>query len=163
MVAWYRHHGAGWQAPYVTTPLRLAVVAEARTYMGTRWQHQGRMKHIGVDCIGLIGMSALACGVSGARQWRDDPNFHNYGPSPSEKLIYKGCDAFMDRIPIKEAYIGDVYIMSFGPDAQHFALISRPGDYVIHAYSSSPRRVTENGIKIWKGGIMRAYRFREPQ
>lgn len=143
------------------TALRLAVVAEARTYMGTKWQHQGRLKGVGVDCIGLIGMSALTCHVSGAKDWWEDRQFHNYGPSPREELIYRGCDLFMERVPVKEAGVGDVLIMSFGPVAQHFALISRPGNYIIHAYSSSPRRVTENGVKIWKGGIMRAYRFRE--
>lgn len=108
-------------------------------------------------------MSALACGVSGAKEWRADPQFHCYGPIPREQLIYQGCDLFMDRLPIKEAGVGDVLIMSFGNVAQHFALISRPNNYVIHAYSSFPRRVTENGIKIWKGGVMRAYRFREAQ
>lgn len=141
--------------------MRLAVVAEARTYLGTRWEHQGRLKGVGVDCIGLIGMSALACGVPGAKEWREDRQYHNYGPQPSETRIYQGCDLFMDRIDIKEAGIGDVYIMSFGTHAQHFALISRENNYIIHAYATSPRRVTENGLRVWKGGLMRAYRFRE--
>ena len=69
------------------------VVAEARTYMlgkGTRWRHQGRTKYVGVDCLGLIGMAALAVGCAGAAEWRSDPRFHNYARTPDVALVNEG-------------------------------------------------------------------------
>ena len=39
--------------------IRDDIIRETRTWIGTRWQHQGRIKqneqfHGGVDCLGLI-------------------------------------------------------------------------------------------------------------
>lgn len=144
--------------------LAQAVVDEARSYMagrGTRWRHQGRTKFVGVDCIGLIGMSALACQITGAQEWHDTRDFHNYGPIPQEDLVYSGADLFMDRIPIAKAAIGDVLVMSFATHAQHFALVSNLEPMrVVHCYASFPRRVTENGIGMARARVLRAYRFR---
>ncbi len=33
---------------------RVEIVAVARSWLGTPWIHQGRLKDIGVDCGGLI-------------------------------------------------------------------------------------------------------------
>lgn len=41
------------------------IVAEARTWKGTRFQHQGRLKGLGVDCVGFISEVAKNAGVTG--------------------------------------------------------------------------------------------------
>ena len=39
----------------MTIPLtRAAIVAEARTWIGTRYRHQGSLKGVGCDCLGLV-------------------------------------------------------------------------------------------------------------
>ena len=37
----------------ITPELRIEIVEYARTWLGTKWRHQGRSKQ-GIDCIGLI-------------------------------------------------------------------------------------------------------------
>lgn len=139
----------------------MSIVDAARAMLGTRWKHQGRAPGAGLDCIGLVGMAALACGVPGAREWYDEQELHRYAPSPDPKMLVAGCDRFMDRIPFAQATIGDVLVMAFYRDPQHFALISRTDPmYLIHAYTAV-RKVVENGLNVAGARIIRAYRFRD--
>jgi cell wall-associated NlpC family hydrolase len=136
------------------------VVAEARTWLGTRWMHQGRKKGVGVDCIGLVGGVALALGLTGAQEWAADAELHAYGRTPMPPQLLGGCDRFMDRIKITDAAPGDVLVMAFGIAPQHFAIVSRIDPmYLIHAYAQV-RKVVENGAAIAGARILRAYRFR---
>ena len=46
----------------MTPPLtRAAIVAEARTWIGTRYCHQGSLKGVGCDCLGLVRGVWRAC------------------------------------------------------------------------------------------------------
>ena len=139
---------------------RADIVAEARTWLGTRWAHQGRVKGVGVDCIGLIGGVALAAGVPGAQEWSADASLHAYGRTPVPALLLAGCDRFLDRIKITEAEPGDVLVMAFATEPQHFAIVSRVDPmYLIHAYAQR-RQVVENGAAVAGARVLRAYRFR---
>lgn len=143
-------------------PTRAQIVEEARTWIDpvTPWIHQGRAKGIGVDCLGLIGMVALACGIPGAREWRDAPEFHSYGRIARPALLAAGCDRFLDQIPIQTIDVADILVMSFRKYPQHFALVSRPfATHVIHAYESIGR-VVENGAAVANARVYAAYRFR---
>lgn len=136
------------------------VVAEARSWIGTRWQHQAFVKGAGTDCIGLVGGVALALGLPGAREWADDPALHCYGRTPDPRVLLGGCERFMDRIPASDAGLGDVLIMAFEREPQHFAIVSAVDPmYVVHAYAQR-RGVVENGIKVSGARVVRAYRYR---
>lgn len=141
---------------------RAEVVAEARTYIGTRFRHQGRLKGVGVDCIGLAGGVAVALGLPGSDEWMADRRYHNYGMPPNPALLIDACDRFMDRIEIEAAGLGDVLVMRFVEDPQHFAIVSRESPtYIIHAYAmGGVKRVVEQGVKVAGAVIVRAYRFR---
>lgn len=39
------------------------LVTEARTWLNTKFQHQGRIKGLGVDCVGFISEVAKAAGI----------------------------------------------------------------------------------------------------
>lgn len=137
-----------------------SVVERARTWMGTKWRHQGRVKGVSVDCIGLIGGVATEVGIEGAREWAADRQWHEYGRIPDAAVLYAGCERFMDRIDVDEVRVGDVLVLAFETDPQHFAIVSALDPmYLIHAYTMV-RRVVENGAGIWRGKVLRAYRFR---
>jgi hypothetical protein len=141
-------------------PTRAQIVTEARTWLGTPFHHQGRVRGVGVDCIGVIGCSAVTCGVDGAAEWMSDPAMHNYSPQPDPRLLLAACDKYLDRIAVSEAGLADILIMAFAGEPMHFALISRVAPmYVIHAYAQIGK-VTENGAKVAGATISRAYRFR---
>jgi NlpC/P60 family putative phage cell wall peptidase len=138
---------------------RAAVVAEARSWIGTRWHHQASLKGVGTDCIGLVGGVALALGVPGAAAWRDTPAFHNYGRKPDPKVLLAGCDTLMDRVT--DMREGDVLVLRFDSGPQHFAfLTSVEPPAIVHALAQA-RRVTEARLdRAWRERIVRVYRLR---
>lgn len=140
-----------------------SIIAEARAWLGTPWRHQGRLRGIGVDCIGLIGGVALALDLPGAREWRDTPAFHNYGRQPDPAVLLAGCDLLMDAVPRAEARHGDVLILRFEKEPQHFAFLATDRDYptLVHALALSRRVVEQRYDAVWRSRLVAAYRFRE--
>lgn len=140
---------------------RTEIIAEARTWVGTPWRHQARLKAVGADCIGFIGGVALALGISGADEWAHAPECHNYGPQPQGRLMLQGCARFLDAIDLDAIDIGDVLMLRFETEPMHFALVSRVLPlYVLHALSTAGK-VTEHRVDaLWSSRIVRAYRFR---
>lgn len=139
---------------------RQQIVDEARTWIGTKWMHQQRLKGVATDCIGLIGGVALELGIEGAREWADDPDLHTYGQTPDPHLLLQGADRFLDQITLQEVGLGDVLVMAFKRLPQHFAIVSQVSPmYLVHAYQSVGR-VVENGAKIARARVLRAYKYR---
>ena len=140
-----------------------AVVAEARTWIGTPWKHQARVKGIGVDCIGLVGGVASALGIREAFEWRDDRSLRGYGRTPVPETLLDACERFMDRVAVIDRRIGDVLVIGFSAGPQHFAIVSRRSpDCIIHAYAQR-RAVVETPATLPGAQILRAYRFRGVQ
>ncbi len=138
---------------------RAEIIAEARTWLGTPYHHQGRVKGVGVDCIGVVGGTALNKGVDGAKEWANDPVLHCYGMTPDPRVLIGACDRLLVRIPLHTAMPGDVLVMAFEKEPQHFGIITQLAPMMlIHAYRSA-RRVVENGIGMSRVKLLRAYSF----
>jgi NlpC/P60 family putative phage cell wall peptidase len=139
------------------------VIAEARTWLGTRWRHQGVLKGVGCDCIGLVGGVAAALGISDA--WVDPTKsapFKGYGREPDPSLLYRGCAEFL--LPVfdkNDARLGDILLLRFHTEPMHFAFLSQtaPRRMMLHALMMA-RKVVENGIDaMWASRIVTVYRF----
>ncbi len=131
------------------------IVAEARTWLGTRFHHQGRLKGVGVDCAGLVAGVAESLGLP--VQDRTD-----YTRQPDGQMLEETCDQQLDRIPVADIQPGDVLLMRFDEEPQHLAIV---GDYalgglsIIHAYAQA-RRVVETRLDDgWLSRVVVAYRF----
>jgi len=136
---------------------RAQIVAEARTWIGTRYQHQGALKGIGCDCIGLVAGAAFAAGLPSAEAFARDTRWRGYGRAPDPIMLLKACAEYFD--PIAAPDVGDVLVMSFVGEPQHFALLSGV-DYIIHSYAQA-RRVVEHRLDaVWRARIVRYFRFR---
>ncbi len=145
---------------------RADIVAEARSWLGTRYRHQARVKGVATDCIGLLGGVALACDVPGAREWAADMSLHAYARTPDPVLLRAGCERFLDRLPaVQSAREGDVLLFALDGEPRHFALVSEAGAggpvRVIHAYALlAARRVVEQLLPIARATLIGAYGFR---
>ncbi len=134
------------------------VVAEARTWIGTRWLHQASHKGLATDCIGLVGGvgESLAL-VSSA--WRKDPALRGYGRTPVPEKLLDGCERYLTRILLQAARPGDVLVIAFPLSPQHFAIVSSLAPLrIIHAYAQRGG-VVETQARIPNSRIVRAYRF----
>ncbi len=136
------------------------VVTEARSWIGTRWLHQAALKGVGCDCIGLVAGVARELGIAEAALFFADPAMRSYGRAPEPRLI-AACDALLDPIDFGHAEPGDVLVLKFEAEPQHFGILSGiDPPYMIHALANA-RKVTEHRIdKVWRSRIVRVYRFR---
>jgi NlpC/P60 family putative phage cell wall peptidase len=136
---------------------RAQIVAEARTWLSTRWQHQASLKGVGTDCIGLIVGVARTLGIPEAAQFDACAEIKGYGREPEPGMLLRACSAFLT--PCRAPIAGDILLMRFVAEPQHFGIISAP-DYMIHAYAQA-RRVVENRIDaVWRDRIVGAYSYR---
>jgi NlpC/P60 family putative phage cell wall peptidase len=129
---------------------RATIVAEARSWIGTRWQHQAAKKGRGCDCVGLLRGVAVNTGAI-PTDWLSLPEaapFIGYGRLAFRGTLERGCDKFLTRIPEQDAGPGDAVLMRFGGAGHHMAIL---GDYhagglsLIHAYAPA-RKVVETRL-----------------
>lgn len=144
---------------------RAAVVAEARTWIGTRFHHQAALKGVGCDCVGLVmgvGMALHLLPEDFVTRPEFEP-FRGYSRVPAgDEMLALAFATFAEPIRIPEAGPGDVVLFRFGGDPCHVAIL---GDYsegglsLVHAYAPL-RRVIETRLdETWFSRIVSAYRL----
>jgi cell wall-associated NlpC family hydrolase len=140
--------------PVLSADERLALVAAARSFRGTRFRHIGRGVH-GLDCLGLVVVSFGAIGYQMADKTA-------YSKEPTGEQIREAAVAhFGPPIPTDEALPGDIALMRWHQRPQHVAIL---GDYpfggltVIHS-DSSFGEVTEHRLASpWDRRIVAVHR-----
>jgi len=136
---------------------RAAIVTEARRWLGTPWKHQASLRGVGTDCIGLVAGVARELGMDAAEAFERAREYHGYGREPDPRLIALGCASFLDPADAP-ARAGDVLVLRFRTEPQHFALVTERG--IIHAYAQA-RRVVEHRIDpMWAARVVSAWSFR---
>jgi len=133
--------------------IREKIVDEARTWIDTPFHHQGRIKLVGVDCAGVVGMVGAALGLVDENDIPKD-----YAKHPNGTEMTKVLDEKMVRIPVPEATIGDIYHFCFDRDPQHLGIITDIG--IIHAYAQARKCVEHSLDSTWQSRIRGAYRFK---
>ncbi len=129
---------------------RAMIVAQARTWLGTPFHHQGRVKGVGVDCAGLILGVAAELGVS-------IEDRRGYGRQPDSDELILLCRREAAEIRSSEARPGDFYLMALKGRPQHLAIATDKG--VIHALAPQ-RRVVEHRLdRYWASCITSAFAF----
>ena len=134
--------------------MRNDVVAVARRWLGTPYQHQASCEGAGADCLGLVrGIWREVCG--------DEPAVvPAYTPDWSEAARDECLLVEMGRYfyPVTgEAQGGDVLVFCMRTVAKHLAVVSTRGK-IIHAYSG--RGVVETPHSIaWERRIAGVFRF----
>ena len=133
------------------------IVAEARSYMGVRWKHQGRDRS-GIDCAGLVIKVGQAFDVL-------DFDTADYGPQASDESMLRLCREHLIEVGRDAMAPGDILVMRFGGN-RHMGIV---GDYlyggpsVIHAFTAR-RKVTEHRfddawLKAMGASFLACFRF----
>jgi cell wall-associated NlpC family hydrolase len=112
-----------------------AVVAEARSWVGVPFRHQGRSRG-GIDCVGLPIIIGQSLGLFDQRF-----DVANYGRLPSGELDVRVQD---HCLPATAAAPGTLVVIAWTKVAAHVALCT--GETLIHAYESVGR-VIEHGYR----------------
>jgi cell wall-associated NlpC family hydrolase len=106
-----------------------AVIAEARSWLGTPYVHMGRLKGIGVDCAQLMILVYSAAGV--VADYVPENYTHDWYMHRSEELYLGHLLQHAQQVETPEP--GDIAAYKFGRTVSHAGIIVEPG-YLIHAY-----------------------------
>jgi cell wall-associated NlpC family hydrolase len=105
---------------------REQIVEEARTYLGTPFHHQARLRGVAVDCVGLIVGVAHALGLS-------DADYTQYPRRPNGELVPQLERAGYREIEIAAARPGDLLCLWLLPRSRKPAHLAIRTDYgIIH-------------------------------
>lgn len=132
---------------------RSAIVACARTYLGTPFKHQGRIRGLALDCVGLPICVARDLGLN-------VPDYNNYGAQQIDGQVLRECKKHLIEIDIEAMQPGDVICCRI-PIPSHTAIVSDlpPGLGMIHAYASNGK-VVEHTIDFhWRKRIAGVFLF----
>lgn len=128
---------------------RADIVAEARSYLGVPWRHQGRSRENGIDCAGLAVLIANKFELADDRAY----NHVDYPRRPDGTFVSYFRHYAKAKNPA-DAKDGDMLIFSEGRHPCHVGVRStyhgHPG--VIHAHAGM-RQVVEQTLESAKGII----------
>ena len=111
------------------------IIAEARSWLGTPFRHQGFKKGVGCDCSGFIrGVLEAVMGFKYEDAW-------NYPHRPHAPALIELLNKYFTKIPISDMQPGDVLLFKIDNNPQHMAIKTDRG--MIHAYARGPRKVEE--------------------
>jgi NlpC/P60 family putative phage cell wall peptidase len=132
------------------------ILGAARTWLGTPWRHQGRLKSVAVDCGGLIIGVGRELGLL-------DFDTRAYGRIPDGQQLRALCEQHLTPKPIAEAAPGNVLLMRFTRQPQHLAIVGERGEpfSLIHAYADAGACVEHGADPKWLRRIVAAYSFKQ--
>lgn len=140
------------------------IVAQARSWIGTPFHHQARLKKVGCDCLGLI------VGVVDELELKDKNGVRlaaydevTYSKEPDgEYLIQKLVDVLAE-IPASEMRAGDLALFKVRENPQHLAILTdyEGGIGMIHSFAPA-RRVVEHRLDDdWRARIVKVFRWQQ--
>ena len=134
------------------------ILAVARSWLGTPWRHQGRLKCVAIDCGGLIIGVGRELGLL-------DFDTRAYGRIPDGQRLRALCDAHLMPQPVTDVEPGDILLMRFTRHPQHLAIV---GDRdvpfsLIHAYADAGACVEHGADPKWLRRIVAAYSFQQSE
>ena len=132
---------------------RADVIAEARTWAGTPFHHQARLKGVGCDCIGLVLGVGRALGLL-------PPGLDatGYARQPDGSSLRDGFDRYGVPLAIEQVRPGDILLMRIRRDPQHVGILL-PGGAIIHAHSAVGRVVEVPLDERWMERVLGAYAY----
>lgn len=129
------------------------IVTTARTLINTPYQHQGRTPGKGLDCSGVVVLTAYLAGLTN-KKWGKT----NY-PRNSNNSLVEGLEEYCIRI--EKLQCGAIALFKISSIPYHCGIISDYADGLglIHAYSNAGVVAEHELIPWWQDKIVRVYGF----
>lgn len=134
---------------------RTEIVAIARMFLRTPFQHQGRIPGITLDCAGVLVCSAAAAGIPCIDR-------KAYGSTPANgqleaTLAENVAAGFLVRADKSNLRPADIVLMRFNGEPQHLGLIGN--GTLIHAWQPIGEVVEHRLDAVWSRRIVAAWSF----
>lgn len=118
----------------------------ARQWVGTPYHHQGRVKGVGCDCIGLI---IGVCQEIGLINF----DFTNYERTPDGTAMMQELEKHCT--PTNNPEPGDLLVFRIKRNPRHVGLLTDGG--IIHAYQSAGKVVEHSLDQWWSDRVIGAF------
>jgi NlpC/P60 family putative phage cell wall peptidase len=134
------------------------LVSEARSWIGTRYQHQASLKGVGCDCLGLVRGVWRNC--IGDEPEAPPPYAPDWAEARAEESLAQAALRHLVPVALDECGAGHVLLFRWrdGYVAKHAAIASGEGT-MIHAHDGAA--VCEVALTPWWRRRL-AYAFRFP-
>lgn len=142
--------------------LRLRIVAEARSWIGTPYLHQGSWKGAGTDCLGLV--RGVWRAVVGMEPEAVPPYSDDWAEPARDEALFQASERWLVRKDRESAEVGDVLLfrMRSGCIAKHLGIQTETleGAAFVHAYSG--HGVVESPLsQPWQRRVVARFSFPE--
>lgn len=127
-----------------------------KEYKDTPFHHQGRVKKIGVDCVGLIICACKEVGLI-------IKDCNDYNNVPSKGLLENELNNQLILKNKENIDVGDVLLFKFLNDPQHVALVTEINDNnikIIHSYSKVGKVIEHDLDNLWKKRLINVYEIK---
>lgn len=136
---------------------RAAIVAEARSWIGTPYRHQASLKGVGCDCLGLVRGVWRNC--VGAEPERPPPYAPDWAEATGRDTLMAAAARHLAPVAGAAFAAGDVLVFRYRSDcvAKHVAIATGAAT-MIHAHDGAC--VCEIAIAPWwRRRLAGAFRF----
>ena len=135
-------------------------LAEAKSWLGTAYHHQGRLKKSdvhkgGVDCIGLVVGICRELGMDNIV--RADKTDYSSHPTGNRLALVAGDHLKM--IDIQNRQPADILLFKTFKDPQHVGILTEDNSF-IHCNSSAGKVVQQPLSKTWERMLTHVFRFK---
>ena len=125
---------------------RAAIIAEARTWIGTPYHHQASVKGAGCDCLGLV--RGVWRGVYGTEPEAPPPYSRDWAEAHRQETLADAAGRHMLSVELDNIAPGDVLLFALNEraPAKHCAILTEQ-DRMVHSYES--HAVAEVSLSPW--------------
>ncbi|MGV2830575.1 hypothetical protein [Myxosarcina sp. GI1(2024)] len=127
------------------------IVEESRTWLGTPWRHNQRLRSVGVDCVQFAVGVLEACGAPKS-------GYENYYRTPQGNSLLEAIDSLSYSYPADKIEAGRILIFRIAGVPHHVA-IATSETTMIHA-DLRVGEVVEHNIGAWKRKLAAIYEVR---
>lgn len=138
--------------------VREKIVAEAREWIGTKWQHQASLKGVATDCVGLL--RGVYQAVTG-RPVLSNIDYHRMPVPGRENRLQEELQKYTAEVPMEDMQPGDVLLFSFlDGTSNHVGIYAGDGRF-IHAWADVHRVVETSLTPTWRRLVQAVFRIPE--
>lgn len=137
------------------------IIEHARDWIGTPYQHQGYLRGLACDCVGLVlavGRELSFINITHSELLK----IWNYGRLPNPVMMLATMEKFLTRSQDEELKEGDILLIEWKPGyPMHLAIYTgNKTNTIIHAYRVCGFVCEQRLDKLWKGRINSVWRYR---
>jgi NlpC/P60 family putative phage cell wall peptidase len=135
----------------LTAAERAAVVAEAKSWLGTPWHHMADVKGAGVDCGMLLVRIYTDLGL--APKFDPRPYAQQWFLHQDEERYLAWVKKYCVQVEREETAAGDIQLYQFGRTKSHGAIVV-DDELMIHAYFQAEQvEIRERRAPLVRGHI----------